>query len=61
MSERRKTLIGAWTAALLYLLLCVGAALSLKGEALALALVIVVGLAAKSYLHYWKERRSGED
>lgn len=49
-------MIGIRTAMLLYALL-VGASLTtLKGTPLALALIIVLGLAAKSYVHYLRRR-----
>ena len=51
-----KTLIGPKTAALLYAALVAGACLTLKGKVLALALIIVLGLAAKSYVEYLRRR-----
>ncbi len=51
------TLIGAKTAVVLYALLAIAAFVTLKGKPLYLALIIVLGLAAKSYLHYWKEKK----
>ncbi len=51
-----RPLIGARTAMVLYLLLAVFACARLKGNPLYLALIIIGGLAAKSYLHYWRER-----
>jgi hypothetical protein len=54
-------MIGPRTAAVLYALLIGAALATLKGKALILALIIVVGLAAKSYVHYWREKRSRED
>lgn len=54
--ENPRTLIGPKTALILYVVLVVAAVLSLTGKPRILALIIVGGLAAKSYLHYWKER-----
>lgn len=56
--EQPRTLIGLRTATVLYLLLVGGAFLALHGKALILALIIVVGLAIKSYLHYWSEKQN---
>ncbi len=50
--ERPRTAIGVWTAMISYLLIAVAAGVTLKGKPLILALIIVVGLAAKSYVHY---------
>ncbi len=52
--EGQQTLIGVRTATILYLLIAVAASVMLKGKPLVLALIIVFGLAAKSYVHYWK-------
>ena len=57
--ERRRTLIGLRTATVFYLVLAAVAFATLKGKPLALALIIVGGVAAKSYLHYWKEKGAG--
>ena len=54
--NERKTLIGWRTATILYALLVIASLLTLKGKALGLALIIVGGLAAKSVLHYWREK-----
>ncbi len=54
--EPTRTLIGARTAIILYVLLTVFACATLKGNPLALALIIIGGLAAKSFVHYVKER-----
>ena len=54
--EPSRTLIGVRTATVLYLLLVVFACVTLKGNALALALIIIGGLAVKSLLHYFRER-----
>jgi hypothetical protein len=51
-----KTLIGIRTALALYSILVLASALLLKGPALALALIIVLGLALKSYLHHLRSR-----
>ncbi len=48
------TAIGVRTATILYLLIGVAAGVTLKGKPLMLALIIVFGLAAKSFVHYWK-------
>jgi hypothetical protein len=49
--ERPQTMIGLRTATLLYLLLCIAAFATMKGKALALSLIIILGTAARSYLH----------
>ncbi len=54
--RERRTVIGARTAFLLYGLLVVVAFLTLRGKALALALIIVGAVAAKSLLHWLRER-----
>ncbi len=61
MDEGREhqTVIGPRTAFLLYGLLVGAAFLTLRGKPLALALIIVGALAAKSLLH-WLRTRSGE-
>jgi CBS-domain-containing membrane protein len=51
-----KTLIGPKTAAVLFALLILLVVLNLHGKALAIALVIVLGLAAKSYVEYLRRR-----
>jgi hypothetical protein len=56
--ERPQTMIGVRAATLLYLLLCIAAFATMKGKALALSLIIILGTAAKSYLHYWKTGRN---
>lgn len=50
--EPRASLIGIRTAMLLYAFLVLASVLTLKGPALALALIIVLGLAVKSYVHH---------
>jgi hypothetical protein len=55
--DRPQTMIGVRTATLLYVLLCIATFATMKGKALALSLIIILGTAAKSYLHYWKTRR----
>ncbi len=57
--QRSQTVIGVRTATILYLLIAVAAIVMLKGKPLILALIIVFGLAAKSYVHYWKQKGSG--
>jgi hypothetical protein len=54
--EPTRSVIGLRTALILYALLIVFAAWTLKGTALALALLIVGALAVKSILHYFRER-----
>ncbi len=54
--EPIRTLIGFRTAIFLYALLVIASALTLKGTALALALIIVLGLAAKSTVHYFRSK-----
>ncbi len=56
--EQQRTVIGVKTATVLYVLLGAAAFVTLHGTALAVTLIIVLGLAAKSYLHYWSNRRS---
>ena len=54
--DGKQTLIGWQTAAILYALLLAACGAMLKGKALALGLIIVLGLAAKSFVHYLRER-----
>jgi hypothetical protein len=54
--EPTRSLIGLRTALILYALLITFAVWTLKGTALILALLIVGALAAKSVLHYFRER-----
>lgn len=49
-------MIGIRTALLLYALLVLASVLTLKGTPLALALIIVIALAVKSYLHHLRGR-----
>jgi hypothetical protein len=56
--EQPRTLIGVKAATILYVLLGTAAFVTLHGKALVVALIIVLGLAAKSYLHYWSEKQS---
>ena len=51
-----RSVIGLRTALILYALLIVFAVVTLKGRALAFALLIVGALAVKSVLHYLRER-----
>jgi hypothetical protein len=51
-----RSVIGLRTALILYALLVIFAVWTLKGTALALALLIVGALAVKSILHYFRER-----
>ena len=57
MPEPRASLIGIRTAMLLYVLLVLASVATLKGAPLALALIIVLGLAAKSYIHHLRSQR----
>ncbi len=50
------TLIGIRTAMVLYGLLLLASVLTLSGAALALALIVVLALAVKSYLHHLRSR-----
>ena len=54
--EKSHTVIGWRTATVMYVLLVAFAFWTLHGKALALGLIIVGAIAAKSYLHWWKER-----
>jgi hypothetical protein len=54
--EAQRTAIGARTATILYLLIAIAAIVLLKGKPLLLALIIVFGLAAKSYVHYRRQK-----
>ena len=56
--EQQRTVIGVKTATILYLLLGAAAFFTLHGKALVLTLIIVVGIAAKSYLNYWSNRQT---
>ncbi|HZS53629.1 MAG TPA: hypothetical protein VFA65_04445 [Bryobacteraceae bacterium] len=58
MSEPQghKGVIGIGTATVLYILLAGWAVATLKGVALALALIIVGGVAVKSYVHFLRGR-----
>jgi hypothetical protein len=54
--EPSRTVIGIWTAMVLYALLLVAAFATLKGTALYIALIIVLGIAVKTYLHHLRNR-----
>jgi uncharacterized membrane protein YiaA len=54
--ERPRTLIGIRAALTLYAVLVVIACVLLKGKALYLALIIVFAVAAKTLLHYARNR-----
>jgi uncharacterized membrane protein YiaA len=54
--EPSRTMIGIRTAMVLYALLLVAAFATLKGTALYVALIIVLGIAAKTYLHHLRDR-----
>ena len=49
-------MIGIRTAFALYALLVLASLLTLKGTPLAVALIIVLGLAAKTYVHHLRSR-----
>ncbi len=55
-AEPRSSLIGLRTAIFLYAVLVIVSCLALRGKPLYLALIVVGGLAAKSYVHYLRER-----
>ena len=55
-SHPQPSLIGLRTAVFLYALLVIAACLTLKGKPLYLALIIIAGLAAKSCVHYFRQR-----
>ena len=50
--EPSRTIIGLRTALVLYALLLVAAFATLKGTALYIAIVIVLGIAIKTYVHH---------
>ena len=50
--EPSRTIIGIRTAMVLYALLLVAAFATLKGTALYIALIIVLGIAVKTYVHH---------
>jgi hypothetical protein len=54
--EQSRGVIGLRTALILYALLVVAAFATLKGTALIIGLIIVLGLAAKSYVHHLRGR-----
>jgi cell division protein FtsX len=56
MNDQRKTIIGAKTAFLLYAVLIGFAIATLKGTALAIAVIIVLAVAVKSYIDYLRQR-----
>jgi hypothetical protein len=58
MNQRgqHRGVIGIWTAMALYVLLAAWSVATLKGIALALALIIIGGLAIKSYVHFLRSR-----
>lgn len=55
-NEPSRGVIGLRTALILYALLVLAAIATLKGTALAVALLVVLALAAKSYLHHVRGR-----
>jgi len=54
--EPSRSVIGLRTALILYALLLAFAFATLKGTALAIAVLIVLALAAKSYVHHVRSR-----
>jgi hypothetical protein len=54
--EPSRTIIGIRIAMVLYALLLIAAFATLKGTALYIALIIVLGIAAKTYLHHLRRR-----
>jgi len=59
--DRPPGMIGARTAAILYLVLAAIAVAVLRGKPLFVGLIIIAGLAAKSFLHHWKQKHETED
>jgi len=57
--QRPQTVIGFRTAMILYGVLILAAFASLKGTALALGLIIILGLAAKTVVQHLRERMEG--
>ena len=55
-SGSRKGVIGLGTAFVLYLVLALWSIATLKGIALAFALIVIGGLAAKTYIHFLRSR-----
>jgi hypothetical protein len=56
MSEPPRTVIGARTAFILYGALLVFAYITLKGKFLSLAVIIVLAIAAKTYVDHLRRR-----
>jgi hypothetical protein len=54
--EPSRSLIGLRTAMILYAILVIASFATLKGIALAIALIVVFALAVKSYVHYLRGR-----
>jgi hypothetical protein len=54
--EEHKGIIGIGTAMGLFAVLTVSSILTLKGVALAFALIVIGGLAIKSYVHFLRDR-----
>ncbi|MBV9156111.1 MAG: hypothetical protein JO097_07595 [Acidobacteriaceae bacterium] len=54
--EQHRSVIGIRTALILYALLAGASFATLKGMALVIALIIVLGIAAKSYIHFLRGR-----
>jgi hypothetical protein len=57
-TEPKEGVIGLRTALILYALLIVAAFFALKGTALAIAVLVVFLLAAKSFVHHLRRRNS---
>ena len=57
MNESPRTLIGIRTAFVLYAALAVSAFFTLKGKFLSLALIVILGLAAKTYVDHLRRRQ----
>ena len=54
--QEHKGVINIWTAVALYAILAAWAIAALKGLPLAVALIVVIALAVKSYLHFLRSR-----
>ncbi len=54
--QEQKGVIGFGTALVLFALLAAWSILTLRGVALAFALIVIAGLAIKSYVHFLRRR-----
>lgn len=54
--EQHRGVIGIWTALVLFALLAVLSMITLRGVALTFALIVIGGLAIKSYVHFLRSR-----